>query len=205
MRICFFGDSFVNGTGDDDCLGWVGRLCGAERRAGFDLTVYNLGIRRDTSADVEARWRREAELRLSPAEAGRLVFSFGLNDCSLNASGAGPRVARAETLRNARTILSCARSWLPTLMIGPLPVTDSRDLNDRIVELSAELADLCLGLGVPFLCTVGFAERVYADWRAEAALGDGIHPNSQSYFATAQHICSTEVWREWLETEGRVL
>ena len=25
MRICFFGDSFVNGTGDDECLGWVGR------------------------------------------------------------------------------------------------------------------------------------------------------------------------------------
>jgi acyl-CoA thioesterase-1 len=26
MRICFFGDSFVNGTGDDDGLGWVGRI-----------------------------------------------------------------------------------------------------------------------------------------------------------------------------------
>ena len=35
-RICFFGDSFVNGTGDDDALGWVGRLCAAERRAGLD-------------------------------------------------------------------------------------------------------------------------------------------------------------------------
>lgn len=26
MRICFIGDSFVNGTGDDTCLGWVGRI-----------------------------------------------------------------------------------------------------------------------------------------------------------------------------------
>jgi hypothetical protein len=27
IRICFFGDSIVNGTGDDACLGWVGRIC----------------------------------------------------------------------------------------------------------------------------------------------------------------------------------
>ncbi|HZC55143.1 MAG TPA: hypothetical protein VE396_03730 [Xanthobacteraceae bacterium] len=29
IRICFFGDSMVNGTGDDACLGWVGRICAA--------------------------------------------------------------------------------------------------------------------------------------------------------------------------------
>lgn len=77
MRLCFFGDSFVNGTGDDDCLGWVGRLCAAERRVGRDLTVYNLGVRRDTSDDILRRWRREAEARLPPGCGGRLVFSFG--------------------------------------------------------------------------------------------------------------------------------
>jgi acyl-CoA thioesterase-1 len=55
MRICFFGDSFVNGTGDDDALGWVGRAVASARHAGRDVTAYNLGVRGDTSADVAAR------------------------------------------------------------------------------------------------------------------------------------------------------
>ena len=80
MRICFLGDSFVNGTGDDDCLGWTGRICSSARRSGRDVTHYNLGVRRDTSADILARWRQEAERRLSPDLGGRLVFAFGGND-----------------------------------------------------------------------------------------------------------------------------
>lgn len=27
IRICFIGDSLVNGTGDEAALGWAGRLC----------------------------------------------------------------------------------------------------------------------------------------------------------------------------------
>src|SRR3954451_17927814 len=71
IRLCFFADSFVNGTGDDACLGWVGRACAAGRRNGVDLTCYNLGIRGDTSADVLRRWEHEAQARLPPEHDGR--------------------------------------------------------------------------------------------------------------------------------------
>lgn len=64
MRICFFGDSFVHGTGDDDCLGWPSRLCAEARSRCHDITSYNLGICRDTSGDVAQRWEREAGTRL---------------------------------------------------------------------------------------------------------------------------------------------
>ena len=43
MRICFIGDSFVNGTGDDDALGWPGRVVSMARSKGLDVTYYNLG------------------------------------------------------------------------------------------------------------------------------------------------------------------
>ena len=56
MRLCFIGDSLVNGTGDPTGLGWVGRVTASARRRGHDVTTYNLGIRRDTSADIAARW-----------------------------------------------------------------------------------------------------------------------------------------------------
>jgi acyl-CoA thioesterase-1 len=197
MRICFFGDSFVNGTGDDQCLGWVGRLCSAERQKGRDLTMYNLGIRRDTSADVRRRWRREAAARLPPDCEGRLVFSFGLNDSSPSSRGAAPRVAARRTLEDARTVLSGARAWLPTLMVGPPPITESAERNARIVELSDQLQGVCDDLGVAFFSTVSFAQAGYEAWRAEADAGDGIHPNAGSYAALADVIGGWAGWREW--------
>jgi acyl-CoA thioesterase-1 len=119
IRICFFGDSMVNGTGDDACLGWVGRVCAAARRRGRDLTCYNLGIRRDTSADVLARWQREA--RLLPEHDGRLIFSFGPNDCCPGEDIGGVRVAPGRALENAEAILMAAVASRPTLISRPTP------------------------------------------------------------------------------------
>jgi lysophospholipase L1-like esterase len=64
IRICFVGDSYVQGTGDDECLGWAGRLCASARRAGHNITYYNLGVRRETSTDITRRWLAECEPRL---------------------------------------------------------------------------------------------------------------------------------------------
>ena len=60
MRICFFGDSIVNGTGDDDALGWVGRVMAAARGKRLDVTYYNLGVRRDTAPKRAGAFRRKA-------------------------------------------------------------------------------------------------------------------------------------------------
>jgi lysophospholipase L1-like esterase len=82
-RICFVGDSFVQGTGDPACLGWVGRLCAATWQAGYPLTVYKLGVRPETTAQIAARWQAECTLRLPPDCDARLVFSFGVNDTTV--------------------------------------------------------------------------------------------------------------------------
>lgn len=179
MRICFLGDSFVNGTGDPEGLGWVGRVCASARRGGRDITAYNLGIRRDTSALVAARWRDEAERRLPPGVERRLVFSFGVNDCTLDEATGRPRLALAESLAHAGAILSAARNWLPTVMVGPPPI-DDEDCNARVAPLSLALGELCAGLGVPFLPV--FAP-LSADpvWRHEIARGDGAHPGAAGY------------------------
>lgn len=68
LRLCFFGDSFINGTGDPAGLGWVGRACASQRTASPDLTVYNLGVRGNTTAQINQRWRpkRKPGLMASP-------------------------------------------------------------------------------------------------------------------------------------------
>jgi len=176
MRICFFGDSFVNGTGDDDGLGWVGGVVARARQGGRNVTAYNLGIRRDTSADVAARWMREARLRLPLEHDCRLVFSFGANDCMAGDGDGSPQVKPTDSIANARTILQAARDWLPTLMIGPASVADGADANERICALSAEYTGLCESLRIPFLevCRLTLSSPV---WTQEALAGDGAHPN----------------------------
>jgi hypothetical protein len=47
-RACFFGDSFRAGVGDEQGLGWVGRVVARARADGFEVTAYNLGVRRQT-------------------------------------------------------------------------------------------------------------------------------------------------------------
>jgi acyl-CoA thioesterase I len=196
MRICFFGDSFVNGTGDDDGLGWVGRVVARARQSGCDMTAYNLGIRRDTSADVAARWMEEARRRLSPEHHGRLVFSFGANDCMASDDASLPRLAPEVSLANAAAVLTAARRWLPTLMIGPPAVADNRAANQRIGALSTEYSRLCDDLGVPYLdmCRVTLAASV---WAEEALAGDGVHPNRGGYSLVADAVVNWTAWSVW--------
>lgn len=197
MDICFFGDSFTAGKGDDECLGWVGRVVARARDGGWDVGGYNLGIVGNTSDDIARRWRDEAEARLSDNRDGRLVFAFGTNDCLSGGDGPSVRVPEDRVLCNAGQILRAAKSWHPTLMIGPLPVGDDPIADARIEALSDSLGDLCRSLGVPFL-PMFRAMADCGDWTREAALGDGSHPNLHGYAALADFIARSQVWRAWL-------
>ena len=122
IRLCFVGDSFVNGTCDPDYLGWTGRVCIAARNTGYALTSYNLGVRRDTSTDIAVRWQDECLRRLPDSCDGRIVFSFGVNDTTVE-DGVS-RVSTEQSLINAREMLSTSLSLYPTLMVGPPPIAD---------------------------------------------------------------------------------
>ncbi|MBC7951809.1 MAG: lipase [Rhodospirillaceae bacterium] len=192
MRICFLGDSFVNGTNDPHCLGWVGRVVAHARADGCDLTCYNLGIRRDTSVNVAARWQTETALRLPQDVDGRLVFSFGVNDCC--DEDGRRRVPLGTTLETAHRMLTEVRH--PTLMVGPPPIAEAA-INARIGELSAALAALCGELHVPYLETFTplAANPV---WMTEIAATDGAHPGAAGYGVLAELVQDWAAWHEWV-------
>ena len=97
-RICFVGDSFVQGTCDPEARGWVGRVSAAARQAGFDVTAYHLGVRRDTSREVLARWEAECAARFRADCTKYVVFSFGANDMTHEYGAL--RVSEAESVAN---------------------------------------------------------------------------------------------------------
>jgi len=197
VRLCFFGDSFVNGTRDEAYLGWPGRVCARLQAAGLELTSYNLGIRRDTSRDLALRWRDEAARRLPERCDGRLVFSFGVNDC-VEEAGAR-RIAATESLANAELIFRAARAWKPTLVIGPPAMSwDAQGgINERIRTLAAGQRTLCASLDIPFLDL--FSPLAAApQWAGEIAAGDGVHPGHAGYERMTAIILAWPGWGGWL-------
>jgi lysophospholipase L1-like esterase len=175
VRVCCVGDSFVAGVGDPAALGWVGRLWG---RSGPGVTVSNLGVRRDTSTDVRARWLAECTARFPAGCRPRVVLAFGVNDTTVE--GGRPRTDPDVSVANLRHLLGAAgdRGW-PVLVVGPPPI-DDEEQNGRIAALDAAFGAACAERQVPY---VPLFERLVTDplWRREVREGDGAHPSAPGY------------------------
>ncbi len=195
MRICFFGDSFTAGVGDETGLGWVGRIVAALHADGLDVTPYPLGIRRDTTGDIRARWRGEADRRLVPGLAARLVFAMGTNDCARGAEG-DPRLSREDCLANTEAVLREAASLAPTLVLGPLPVLDDTEIDARVAALEPAIAAVAAKLNLPFVPLFGFATSSEA-WCRGAASRDGTHSDAAGYAALAAHLLAQPTVRDF--------
>ncbi|MGY0499163.1 GDSL-type esterase/lipase family protein [Nocardia sp. FBN12] len=193
LRICFIGDSFVQGIGDPAYRGWVGRVLAA---TGPGITAFNLGIRRNTSADVLRRCWREVEPRILPDTDNRLVLSFGSNDSVVE--NGNVRVDRTQCLDNLATLLTESRDRaIHPLVIGPPPVIDAgKEHLRRTADLADDMADLCDSREVPFVATTRqLAEDLV--WTREAAAGDGAHPGSGGYQRLAELILAGQ-WHSWI-------
>lgn len=189
MRICFVGDSMVNGTGDPVFLGWVGRVMQDERMRRHELTAYNLGIRRDRSDQIGLRWKAEVEARLPTDIEGRVVFSFGVNDMV-------QEKPQAAVLANAEAILVEAKARWPVFMIGTVPIADDGALS-RSRDLDLAYAPLCARLGVPFLSVFDHLLTT-STWLDEARAGDGAHPGAAGYARMAAFILASRQWQDWM-------
>ena len=193
IRICIFGDSFTVGTGDPAHMGWVGRLARDLHHEGFVLTVYNLGVRAHTSADVRARFAAELAVRVRRDVDTRVVVSIGVNDTVLD--GAMPRVAPEASIANLEALCETTeRLGLALLVVGPTPVADALH-NRRIADLSDRFGDLCRRRDVPYVEVYATLERSQV-WMGEVEAIDGAHPRSAGYNLLAELIA--DPWRSWL-------
>lgn len=194
LRICCAGDSYTQGVGDRDG-GWVGRLAGRAHDRGYRLTAYNLGVRRETSADVAARWRREAAPRLIGGDAHGVVFAFGLNDSTHE--GGRPRVGLDDSVGHLVRVLGEAKTagW-PALVVGVPPIPDDGGRADLGV-LEDAFAAVCRDHGVPFAPVYGALRDDPAWWRSIAAYGDDAHADPVGHALLADLIAPA--WWAWLE------
>ncbi|WP_016949414.1 GDSL-type esterase/lipase family protein [Anabaena sp. PCC 7108] len=193
VRICFVGESFVNGTGDPECLGWTGRVCVNANKKGHDITYYNLGVRRETSNELRNRWLREVSYRLPKEYDGRVVFSFGANDTTIE--NGKTRVDFEESIVNIQQILGEAKQLYPVLMLSTAPCGDQAQ-NQRIADLSQRFAVVCQELNIPYLDV--FSKLINSNiWLEEAKNYDGAHPRSAGYAEFAEIVDNWDAWLNW--------
>lgn len=208
LRICFVGDSLVNGTNDPDFQGWPGRLAQNAVSEGHDLSVYNLGIRGDTSVMIADRWLNECKVRLPEIHPGALVFSFGVNDIAFE--NGIRRVPFKTSLETAHALMKSAKSWLPTLWVGPPPVEldettfiPAPDISyvfkrENIKELSNAFADIAHELEVPYFDLYNALEG-RTEWGDSFDPSDSVHPKQNGYQLISDHLQNWPAWRHWLD------
>lgn len=195
IRMCFVGESFVNGVGDPECLGWTGRICVDANKKGHDITYYNLGVRRETSTELKQRCLREVSYRLPQQYDGRVIFCFGVNDTTIE--NGKTRIAIKNSLANTQEILIETKKLYPVLMLGPLPIADETQ-NQRIANLSQEFQQICNKLDIPYLDA--FPTLINSDiWIGEVKNYDGAHPRAAGYTELAKIFQNWEAWLNWFE------
>ena len=206
---CFVGDSITLGTGDGDCLGWPARIAAAERGRGHDITVYNLGVRAQTTAQIRARWRAECADRLPDNLPGRLIFNFGTNDTRVVDDQIALPVA--ESAANARAMIEEALAWeKPVLWVGQVPVDETNQpldsimgitfwfANERVGQTNEAFKEIAAELGVPFLDLFSVFNGDPA-WEEPHKKGDSVHPTTTGYAMMAERIGAWQAWRAWLD------
>ncbi len=204
--ICFLGASTVEGIGDEDRLGWPGRLMALAPARGRSLSTYNLGVRGQTSLQMLARAGAECRTRLGDGIEGAVVLCFGSNDTA-QVIGGPLRVSAGKSERTMRALLEELISIAPVLLVGPTPVAEEMApfrsaltghefnfTNARLETLNAALADMTAELDVPMLdlfTTLGGDPR----WSAALRARDGLHPDGGGYQLMAEKVAAWPAWR----------
>ena len=188
----FFGDSVTLGVNDASAGGWVARLAGKAAERGLNVppdTFYNLGVRKNSSRDILARWEAEYRARAMEGCPATLVFCFGTVDMA--APHAVPNVPVGESAANAREILAKAKEYGSVVLVSAPPVKDEEH-RQRIEALCTAYASIAKAVGVPFVDIFHpLMELGYVD-----DLADGVHPGPHGNEMIAGLLADSEAMKK---------
>jgi acyl-CoA thioesterase-1 len=183
VRVCVFGDSFVTGVGDPKTLGWVGRVAArTPPSTGVALTMYQLGVRGQTTEDIVVRIPLESTPRFARGNEHGVVFAV-------------PAGAAAELARSIATAeFGLGSVPVRRLVVGPPPLGPV-EMRTKLAELDEALAAMCRRLEVPYIST--YRALVGRRPWLEQPFPDGVHPGQTGYGMLAYAVLNGG-WYDWL-------
>jgi len=177
MEIGVWGDSITYGAGDNDGMGWVGRL-----RKSFsldaDVQVYNRGVLSDTTFDLLERFSLEAE----SIQPGKIIFAIGINDSKYAAGETTNKVPLEKFKENMRLLIEQAKTFTKDIFIVSATKVDdafARQSGTRFVNKDIQLYNNFLK-EFSQKESIGFIE-VFDVLDPATDLYDGLHPNAAGY------------------------
>lgn len=212
LRICFVGDSYMNGTGDLETLGWVRRLCKLRLTPTQRFTSYELGIRGQTTDGLKDRWQAECAQRLPEGSDNRVVLQFGINDVA-EIVDVGVRVPLEQSVHNAREIVTGVAALYPVLWVGlppanvpcspmhPSPGLVITFDQDRAIALNDAYRDLAAELKVAY-CDIQTPLLADAEYMAGLTKADQMHCDGRGYELMAAVVDQWEPWAAWFRRDG---
>ncbi|MDE1919193.1 MAG: SGNH/GDSL hydrolase family protein [Patescibacteria group bacterium] len=181
-KIGAWGDSITYGAGDEESLGWVGRLRRRFEKEKY-VEVYNFGISGETSSDLLERFSVE----LKSVRPQLILIAIGTND-SIFTQGEeqGRKVSLEKYEENLKKLFSLAKQTSKQVFAIGLTIADDARTQpmpwgttgdsyksailkeyDEVLQTTAQKA------GVLYI-------RMW-DVLTASDLADGIHPNAAGY------------------------
>ena len=197
MRILVFGDSITQGFHDDEFGGWANRLSalaikrGIESDYNYDVSVVNLGVSGDTTADLLKRVDSEAKARTQKYPTDKFdvaLLAIGINDSKFEMESRKNSIPIEETIKNLESITSVVSEYCQKIIIvGLTPVFDERIQpmswkpthgysNEVIDSYNHKIKDFANENDFLFIDT----KSVY-DGNEDSCLPDGLHPNAEGH------------------------
>jgi len=205
LRVIAFGDSLIYGYGDPINGGWIEQLrrqwMATEYGQGQGHVLYNLGVRGDTTAQVNQRLEQEFLLRgeLRNKLPDLMILSVGVND----SPRVGKRGNKSMTDYDRFTLeivnlLDKAQNLCPVVFVGMVPVDESKMPFLDCLHFNHEdqfryketTKSACKVRDIPYLDIFDLWQERGQNWISDRLCQDGLHPNSEGYLALFQDICN---------------
>lgn len=193
MYLLVFGDSITYGLNDEKG-GWVNRLRKELEKDNISNashvrdSVYNCGIRGDTTEDLLKRFDAECSARVEREDNPIILFAIGTNDSSTNTKGLN--IIPIETYRlNLTKLFEKAKIVSDRIMfisLFPADETKTKPINwkpDRLYTnkslevYNSSIKEFCKEKNMIF---VDLFKPIHKKAYQEL-LSDGLHPNSKGH------------------------
>jgi len=139
-RIVVFGSSSVQGRGDPEGGGFVGRLRHWHEALAEENVTFNLGLAGDSSTKMLARFALEVPVR----KPELIILYPGLNDIRRSSHTAPTALGANEFAANIRALVTSSMSIAPTIFVSAFPIDETRTTpwkGSNYVYLSSDAAN----------------------------------------------------------------
>jgi lysophospholipase L1-like esterase len=212
LRVTAFGDSIIYGYGDPVNGGWVEQLRRQWMATEPSHVLYNLGVRGDTTAQVNQRLEQEFLLRgeLRNKRPDLIILSVGGNDSPRVGKRSGRNMTACDRFSLEITnLLDKAQSLCPVIFVGMVPVDESKMPFLDCMHFNHEdqfrykevTKSACQVRDIPYLDIFELWQSRGQDWINERLSEDGLHPNTDGYNALFQDVIH---WRSQMQLEQLV-